>query len=75
MKFIEMNFNFHFQMKMSTDFINQGSLGGSVVEQLPSAQGMTPEFQDQVPHQAPCMEPASPAAYVSASLSLSFMNK
>ena len=47
-----------------------GSLGGSVVERLPSAQGMIPESQDQVPHRAPCTEPASPSACVSLSLPL-----
>ena len=36
-----------------------GHLGGSVVEHLPLAQGMILESQDQVPHWAPCMEPAS----------------
>ena len=45
-----------------------GSLGGSAVSRLPLAQGMIPESQDGVPHWAPCMEPASPSAYVSASL-------
>ena len=34
-------------------------LSGSVVECLPSAQGMILESQDRVPHWAPCMEPAS----------------
>ena len=34
------------------------------VECLPLAQGMVLESHDQVPHQAPCMEPASPSAYV-----------
>ena len=48
-----------------------GCLGGSEVERLPSAQGVILETQDQVPHQAPCMEPASPSACVSASLSVS----
>ena len=38
------------------------------------AQGVILEFWDQVPHQGPCMEPASPSAYVSASLSLFLMN-
>ena len=38
---------------------------------LPSAQGMIPESQDQVPQRAPCMEPAFPSAFVSASFSLS----
>ena len=37
----------------------------------PSAQGVILETSDRVPRQAPCMEPASPSAYVSASLSLS----
>ena len=37
---------------------------------LPSAQGVILETQDWVPCPAPCMEPASPSAYVSASLSL-----
>ena len=36
-----------------------------------------PGIQDRVPHQAPCEEPISPSAYVSASLcqSVSLMNK
>ena len=37
----------------------------------PSAQGLILETLDRIPHQAPCMEPASPSACVSASLSLS----
>ena len=45
-----------------------GRLGGSVVECLPSAQGVFLETRDRVPHQAPFMEPASPSACVSASL-------
>ena len=52
---------------------NRGSPGGSVVKLLPSVQGLILESWDGVPRQAPCMEPASPSAYVSASLSL--MNK
>ena len=56
-----------------------GSPGGSVVWRLPLAQGVILEAQDQVPHQAPCVEPASPSACVSASLFLSLpvslMNK
>ena len=47
-----------------------GRLGGSMVEHLPSAQGMILGSWDRVPHQAPCMESASPSAYVSASLSV-----
>ena len=46
-----------------------GCLGGSVVERLPSAQGVILDSQDRVPHRAPCMKPASPSACVSASLS------
>ena len=53
----------------------EGHLGGSAVERLPLAQGLILEFWDRVPYQAPCMEPASPSAYVSASLCLSWINK
>ena len=48
----------------------RGSLGGSAVWRLPLAQGAILESRDQVPHRAPGMEPASPSACVSASLSL-----
>ena len=48
-----------------------GRLGGSLVEHLPSAQGMIPGSWDRVSHRVPCLEPASPSACVSASLSLS----
>ena len=37
---------------------------------LPSSQSVILETRDQVPRQAPCMEPVSPSAYVSASRSL-----
>ena len=47
-----------------------GHLGGSVVEHLPSAQGVILESRDQGPYWALHMELASPSAYVSASLSL-----
>ena len=53
----------------------EGHLGGSVVEHLPSAQGMVLGFWDHVPHWVPHGEPASPSAYVSASLCVSLMNK
>ena len=53
----------------------QGHLGGSVVERLPSAQGVISQFRDRVLHRAPCMEPASPSACVSASLCVFLMNK
>ena len=45
-----------------------GWLSGSAP---PSAQVVILETRDRVTHQAPCMEPASPSACVSASLSLS----
>ena len=46
-----------------------------VLEPLPSAQVMIPRSWDQVPHPAPCREPASPSAYVSASLCVSLVDK
>ena len=52
-----------------------GHGGGSVVECLPSAQGVIPGSWDRVPHRAPCRKPASPSASVSASHSVSLMNK
>ena len=52
-----------------------GRLSGSAVECLPLAQGVILESWDRVSHQAPCMDPASPSACVSAFLSLSLMNK
>ena len=48
--------------------IDKGHLGGSVFEDLPLAQVVILRSWDQDPHQAPCGEPASPFAYVSASL-------
>ena len=47
-----------------------GFLGGAAVWRLPLAQGAILETRDRIPRRAPCMEPASPSAYVSASLSL-----
>ena len=52
-----------------------GCLGGSVVEHLPSEQGMIPGSWDQVSHRASCREPISPSACVSASLCVCLMNK
>ena len=52
-----------------------GTWGDSVIEHLPSAQGVIPGSWDRAPHRAPLMEPASPSACVSASLSGSLMNK
>ena len=46
-------------------------LGGSVVDHLPLAQGAIPGSWDRVPCRAPGMEPASPSACVSVSVSLS----
>ena len=54
---------------------SEGHLGDSVVERLPLAQVMVLESQNQVLHQPPCRETASPSAYVFASLSVSLMNK
>ena len=54
---------------------DEGHLGGSVVEHLPLAQVMIPRSWDRVLHQAAYREPASPSACVSASLSVSLMNK
>ena len=48
-----------------------GHLGGSVIERLPLAQVMIPESWDQIPYQAPQRKPASPSAYIPASLSVS----
>ena len=50
-------------------------LSGSVVEHLLLAQGMIPGSGDQGSHRALRGKPASPSAYVSASLSVSLMNK
>ena len=52
-----------------------GCLGGSVVEHLSLAQGLILESQDWVPHRDLHREPASPSAYVSASVCVSLMSK
>ena len=56
-----------------------GHLGGSVVECLLLAQVVILGSWDGVPHRAPRIpareEPASPSAYVSASFSVTVMNK
>ena len=39
----------------------QEHLGGAMVEWLPLAQVLTPEFWDGVPHQVPSREPVSPS--------------
>ena len=56
---------------LNTTEKRQGHLGCSVVECLPLAQVMILGFPDRVPHWAPCRKPASPSAYVSASLCVS----
>ena len=48
-----------------------GGIPGSVVEHLPSAQGVVPESPNQVPYQGPLGEPASPSALVFAFLFVS----
>ena len=65
----------HLARKSSIKVIIFGHLGDLVVEHLPLAQVMIPRSQDRVTHQAHCREPASPSAYVSASLSVSLMNE
>ena len=60
---------------MRSNWVNSGCLGGSAVEHLPLAQGVILESLDQVPHGSPSREPVSPSTYVSASLSVSLMNK
>ena len=47
------------QMKHTKIYYFGGHLGSSVVECLPSAQGMIPGSWDGVPHRAPHREPAS----------------
>ena len=50
---------------------DKGHLGGSVVEHLPLGSECDRGSWDQVLHWAPHGEPASPSAYVSASLCMS----
>ena len=52
-------------------YYKEGRLGGSGVRHLPLAQGVTLGSRDRVPRRAPCREPASPSARVSASLRVS----
>ena len=48
-----------------------GQPGGLSGLALPSAQGVILETRGRVPDRAPCMEPASPSAFVFVSFSLS----
>ena len=65
----EENVNYAFKIKLWRH------LGGSVDERLPLAQVVIPESWDRVLHQAPCREPASASACVSAALYVFLMNK
>ena len=56
---------------MSLKVGETGQPGGLSCLAPPSAQGTILETWDGVPRQAPCMEPVSPSACVSASLPLS----
>ena len=60
-------FYIQLEVRENKDVGQPGLLSGLV---LPSAQGLILETPGRVPHQAPCMEPASPSACVSASLFL-----
>ena len=55
-------------VKMPMKNIIKRHMGGSAAEHLPLVQVMVPGSWDQVPHRTPCMELASPSAWVSASL-------
>ena len=65
----------YLEKKNLKEYSYSGRLGDSVVEHLPAAQGVILESLDWVPRWDTCMEPASPSACVSASLSVSLMNK
>ena len=62
-------------MVTETKTVLLGHVEGSVVECLPLDQAMVLESWDRVPHWVPHREPASLSAFVSASLSMSLMNK
>ena len=56
-------------------YIQKRHRGHSVAEHLPLDQGMIPRSWDRVPHIRLPAPPASPSAYVSASLCLSWTHK
>ena len=64
----------HQVRKVKNNF-SRGLLGGLVVERLPLAWGVILGSWDPLLQWAPCREPASLSAYVSASLSLTLVNK
>ena len=59
------------QINSAKEIILGGTWVAQSVKQLPSTQVMIPGSWDRVLHWAPCREPASPSAYVSASLCVS----
>ena len=62
--------------KVTVSYVAEiGHLSGSMVERLPLAQVMMLGSQDRVLHQASHRELTSRSVYVSASLSVSFINK
>ena len=70
--------SFYLILRAQLKVPSEGCLGGSVVGHLPLAQVVIPGFWDQVPHRAPCREPASPSAGVASlpiSVSLSWIKK
>ena len=64
---------FYLYTTLQSKILSRRPLGGSVVKRLPSAQSVILESRDLVPHPAPCGEPASPSACVSASLCMSLV--
>ena len=60
-----------FLVQKAFKFWKIGQPGGLSGLALPSAQGVILETWDRVPRWALCMEPASPSAFVSASLCVS----
>ena len=56
-------------------YVDKGCLGGSAIEHLLLAQGLIPDSGEGVPHWAPCVEPTSPSACVSASVCVCLSRK
>ena len=55
--------------------VYRGTWVAQLVRHLPSSQVLILGSWDRVLHRAPCEEPVSPSAYVSASVSVSLVNK